>query len=930
MPRNTNATARAEPPGQLRDDVRLLGGLVGEVLREQGGPGLLAGVERVRRDAIAWRSAGAGPDEGRLEGWMSRQSTRRLLQIIRAFGVYFHVINLAEQNHRLRTLAERERAGEPIRESLAEAVDQLRAQGVDERALWEAIEDLTIHPVFTAHPSEARRRTLLLHLDVLANLIAALDNPLATPRSRETVLDDLRRRITLLWQTAETRSERPSVIDEVESVLHPLSEIVYTVVPVVHRSLEAALTDMPGRDPVIDAPRLIRLGTWVGGDRDGNPAVTATVTLGAARIARAAVLRRYLAEVQALGRELSISNRLAGASPALLASLDRDRLELGVQAVERWRDEPYRRKLGLIAERLRRDPYTGVGQGGPGAYPDAPAFIADIDLVRESLAANPTAPGVRLADGPLLDLRRRVETFGLHLAELEIRQDSGRHLDAVDELLGLTGVAGYRGLPEDAKLALFEERLAGPPLALPAASLSTATREVLDTFRAMLTIQQFGGPDSCRTAIISMARAASDVLAVLFLAREAGLFHWPGGDAEAESRLDVVPLFEKVDELRECGRTLATLLAGRAYRTALRARGNRQQVMVGYSDSTKDGGYLAGAWRTYRAQQDLAAIAAGAGIELIVFHGRGGTVGRGGGPMGRAILARPSGARSPYLKTTEQGEVIFARYGNAGIAERHFEQMISAALLSSASAQQGDPAVENPGWVETMERLAEASRHCYEEQVKQSQELLEFFRKATPFHELATLNLASRPVSRTGRNDGPLSLDTLRAIPWVFSWTQARVNLPGWFGLGTALSGETRGGGLDRLQQMYRDWPYFATTIDNAQISLATTDMPTARRYAALADSPAPFATIEAEYSRTVDTVLAVTEQRELLEHAPVLSRSIKLRNPYVDALHLAQVTLLRRFRTLPSDAPEEERDALIDAIHHSINGIAAGLQSTG
>jgi phosphoenolpyruvate carboxylase len=352
--------------------------------------------------------------------------------------------------------------------------------------------------------------------------------------------------------------------------------------------------------------------------------------------------------------------------------------------------------------------------------------------------------------------------------------------------------------------------------------------------------------------------------------------------------------------------------------------------MVGYSDSTKDGGYLAGAWQTNRAQQMLAGAAAGAGIELVIFHGRGGTVGRGGGPMGRAILARPAAARTPYLKVTEQGEVVFARYGDPGIAERHFEQMIHASLLSSASRRQGNPAAENPGWVETMGRLAEASRVEYEAKVKQSPEMLEFFRKSTPFHELATLNLASRPVSRAGNDDGPLSLDTLRAIPWVFSWTQARVNLPGWFGLGTALASEIDADRLDVLRRMYRDWPFFTTTVDNAQISLATADMSTARRYAALANSPDQFAVIEAEYARTVDAVLAITAQEELLERAPVLSRSIKLRNPYVDALHLAQVTLLRRFRSLTPDASEEERAALTDAIHHSINGIAAGLQSTG
>lgn len=928
MARKSTTTARAEPIDSLRDDVRRLGELVGEVLKEQGGPELLAAVEHVRRNAIAWRSTGAEEEERRLERWMQDQTTGRILQIIRAFGVFFHVINLAEQHHRLRTLADREREGETLHESIAIAVEQLRAEGIDEGALLASIERLAIHPVFTAHPSEARRRTLLLHLEVLAGLMTVLDDPRGTPRSRDAFLDELRTRITLLWQTAETRSERPSVIDEVESALYPLLEVVYEVIPAVRRRLDEAVGTSPRR--AVDAPRLIQIGSWVGGDRDGNPAVTPEVTLGAARLGRSALIRRYLAEVQELGRELSISGRLAGASRELLEALERDRHELGVQAVERWRDEPYRRKLGLIAERLRRDPHAGIGGSGPGAYANAETLLADIDLIRSSLAANAEAPGIRLADGPLLDLRRRVEAFGFHLAELEIRQHSGRHLAAVDELLGLSGSAGYKHLTEDEKLALLEERLRGPALALPAGSLSAATREVIDTFRAVLTIQQIGGPTACRTVIVSMTQSASDVLAVLFLAREAGLYHWAGDASPAESALDVVPLFETVHELSECGNMLARVLASPAYRAALRTRGDVQQVMVGYSDSTKDGGYLAGAWQTYRAQQVLATAAAEAGVELTIFHGRGGTVGRGGGPMGRAILARPSLARSPYLKVTEQGEVIFARYGHPGIAERHFEQMISATLLSSASHHLSAPMVEHPGWVDMMERLAEASRLHYDKYVKQSPELLGYFRKSTPFHELATLNLASRPVSRAGNDAGALSLDDLRAIPWVFSWTQARVNLPGWFGLGSALQSEIEAGRLDEWRRLYREWPFFATAIDNAQISAGTADMPTARRYAALADSPEPFGTIESEYRRTVDAILAITEQSELLERSPVLARSIKLRNPYVDALHFAQVTLLGRFRSLPAGAPEDERSALIDAIHHSINGIAAGLQSTG
>ena len=473
-------------------------------------------------------------------------------------------------------------------------------------------------------------------------------------------------------------------------------------------------------------------------------------------------------------------------------------------------------------------------------------------------------------------------------------------------------------------MRVLEERLAiDEPFGLPAEALSAETREVLETFQAMSDVQRMNGPTGAQTCVVSMSRAPSDALAVLLLAREAGLVD------RSTCRLDVVPLFETISELRECGQILARMLSSAPYRAAVRARGNRQQVMVGYSDSNKDGGYLAATWATYRAQQDLAQAASAAGVELVVFHGRGGAVGRGGGPMGRAIRARPSAAASPAFKITEQGEVIFARYGNLVIAERHLEQVLHALVLSTVRGSAFEPPAD---WVEVMERLADQSRQAYEALVKHHPDFMSFFHAATPFPELATLNLGSRPVSRGGRGELP-GLEDLRAIPWVFSWTQARVNLPGWLGLGSALQSEIDAShGLERLQAMYRDWPLFASAIDNAQLSLGTADVPTARRYAELAEAELQpvFECVMQEYDRSVDAVLKVTRQSELLERSPMLARSIKLRNPYVDALHVAQLALLRRFRALPADASGEERHLLMDAIHHSINGIAAGLQTTG
>jgi len=900
------AIARAEPIDRLRDDVRLLGELVGEVLREQGGHDLFTDVEYLRQAAIRLRSTD-GSDEALL-AWVAQQSTLRLLHLVRAFSAYFHLINLAEQHHRVRTLRERQRAqAAPLQESVAAACAELAAQGIHPDQIRDLVQRVEVLPVFTAHPSEARRRTLLHHLECVARLIDELDAERATPLDRSGVLDALRARITLIWQTAEARVERPSVLDEVQSVLYVLAGTVYDVLPRVQSAVATAAGANGAR---------FRFGSWVGGDRDGNPAVTPEVTRAAARLARVAVLRRYRDEVQSLGRDLSISGRLVGCQPELSNSIETDRAELGMRAVPEWRDEPYRRKLGLIGERLRR-----TESGGAGAYTSAEQLLGDLQLIVDSLRAH---GGSRIVSGGLLDLQHRVEAFGFSLAELEVRQHAGRHASAAAELLGLVGVPGYLGLGEAERMRVLEERLAlDEPFGLPAEALSPETHEVLETFQAMRDVQGMNGPTGAQTCVVSMSHAPSDALAVLLLAREAGLVD------RSTCRLDVVPLFETISELRACGQILSRMLASPPYRAAVRARGDRQQVMVGYSDSNKDGGYLAATWATYRAQQDLAQAALAAGVELVVFHGRGGAIGRGGGPMGRAIRARPVDAASPAFKITEQGEVIFARYGSLPIAQRHLEQVLHALLLSSAQVSRSS---EPPGdWVAVMERLADASRLAYESLVKRHPDFMSFFHAATPFPELATLNLGSRPVSRVGRGELP-GLEDLRAIPWVFSWTQARVNLPGWFGLGSALAGEISTWGLQRLQTMYTDWPLFASAIDNAQLSLGTADVPTARRYAALAGPELwpVFEAIMQEYDRSVAAVLQVTSQGELLERSPVLARSIKLRNPYVDALHVAQLALLRRFRALPADGPEEERHLLMDAIHHSINGIAAGLQTTG
>ncbi len=934
--RGGRARVSGESAAALRADVHLLGGLVGDVLREQQGDSLFATVERLRTAAIAARAGGTATAdeiaarEDPLQEWVERQSDEDLLALIRAFGVYFHVINLAEQHHRVRMLRVYERSGRPVHESVAEALGTLAARDVSADTARDLLSSLTVHPVFTAHPSEARRRSLLAHLERIMELLDRLDDPRATPAARQRTLDALRLRITEIYQTAETRIERPSVEDEARTVHYFVAGILYDVAPRIREAVERAFRDAYPEAAPPELTPMLRIGSWVGGDRDGNPAVSPDVTRGVARLARDAVLRRYREEVQALGRDLSLSLRLSGASEELLTSIQADRADLGVAPISQWRDEPYRQKLGLVGERLRRTEVEARG-----GYASANDFAADLALIERSLRGH---CGERIADGPLRDLRDRVHVFGFSLGELEIRQHAERHARAVGEVLRLAGRDDYLAQDEAGRLALLESALAGAPLVPKgpsgAAVLSAEARETLDTFGAMADIQRVFGREACQTYIISMARTPSDVLAALLLARERGLFAWYR-DGSARCDLDIVPLFETIPELEACDGILRRLAALPAYRAALAARGGRQQIMIGYSDSNKEAGYLAATWATHRAAAQLTRAAADLGLDLVLFHGRGGAIGRGGGPMGRAILARASRARAPRLKATEQGEVIFARYGVPEIAERHLEQMLSALLLSASeeTSTEGMSAGGPPdAWIETIQRLVADARSRYDALLRESPAALDFFRQATPFSELATLRLASRPVSRSGGAER-LTLEDLRAIPWGFSWTQIRANLPGWYGLGGALEAEIAAGRLPLLREMYTGWRFFALALDNAQISLGTADMATVHRYATLATTAAgeevPRMLAE-EHARSVSAVLQITGQRELLENVPTLLRTIRLRNPYVDALHLVQIALLRRYRSLAGDAPEERRAYLLDAIHHSINGIAAGLQTTG
>ncbi len=928
----------AEGRERLSATIRLLGDRLGEIIRQQAGDDLFALEEGVRNRAKAIRSTGSAEQRDELLTIVAATSTANARDLIKSFSIYFALVNLAEQMQRLWTLRDRVIAhpDEPRSESIEAAVQELRARGVAPDALRAWMEHALILLVFTAHPTEARRRTSLEKLRRISDMVERLRSTVLTPDETERCLMQIDEDIVGLWQSDDIRMVRPSVIDEVKNGLFYFESTLMDVVPRLYRDLERALARAyPGHQ--WQAPTMLRYGAWMGGDRDGNPFVTPDVTVEAIRQLRSSALRHHIRQVEQLSQRLSQSDRHVEISPELAASLDADAALLPITAEllsRRNPHEPYRRKCTYIREKLRATlRHTETHQpdwfspGGlapePYAYHHSSELVQDIRLMCDSLRANGAAV---VADGELADWLRQAEVFGLHMATLDIRQHSERHEQALAEVLAYAGVcADFGALGEHERIALLEAELQSQrPLIPTRLPYSDDTRETVETFRTIAAILEQLSPESIQTYIISMSRGAADVLTVLLFAREAGLYQ----PERQISRLNIVPLFETGADLAAAGRVVAACLAVPAYRAHLTLRGDLQEIMIGYSDSNKDGGYLAANWALYQAQIALRDLARQQNIELRLFHGRGGAIGRGGGPANQAILAGPPGAMSGQLKMTEQGEVISDRYATPDIAYRHLEQVVNAVLLAGFPTSGDAP----EAWVSTLEELARIARQHYRSLVYDDPDFISYFRNATPIAEISRLNIGSRPASRK-KSD---RIEDLRAIPWVFSWMQSRHTLPGWYGLGTALETYVGGGEgatarLELLQDMYARWPFFRTVIDNAQMILGKADLYIAEQYAALVPdtsvSARIFGTIAQEHARSRRLVCSVAQIGELLENSPVLQRSIRQRNPYVDPLSYIQVELLRRLRTDP-DAPGHE--ALEDAILLSISGIAAGVKNTG
>ncbi|MBN8480857.1 MAG: phosphoenolpyruvate carboxylase [Xanthomonadales bacterium] len=885
----------------LRDDVDRVGTLVGEILAEQEGAPFLDEVERIRVAAIARREA--GDDTGALERALAGAGVIHAGALVRAFATYFQAVNIAERVHRIRRRRDYEMSGAaPQPGGLRDVIARLRAQGVTAAEFADCLARLRIEPVFTAHPTEAVRRALLeKEHEVVRALVADIDRG-RTPVERRSDYERMRLALTAAWQTSELALEKPTVGDELEHVGFYLTDVLYRVVPVYYEVFADALEG----DASVELPALLGFGTWVGGDMDGNPNVGAETIAATLATQRTQVLALYRREVLELASLLSQSLSRVACSAEVLARIDVYRALLPKAAAKlkaRYGDMPYRQLLLLVAERLGESE-----RGREGGYPDANAFIADVRLVLDSLRAH---RGLHAGGFAVQRLLRRAQAFGFHLATLDLRQDSAMH-DAA--LAALLGDADWSTRPVEARVARLQVLLGGNERI--AASSDDTARRTLAVFRTVAELRPRYGERAFGPYIVSMSRSAADALAVLALARIAGCV-----DGEGRVPLDVAPLFETVDDLDAAEGVVRALFADPLYRAHLAARGERQLVMLGYSDSAKDGGLVASRWALQQTQIALTRLAREAGIRIVFFHGRGGSASRGGGKTERAVIASPRGSVDGFLRLTEQGEVIHRKYGIRALALRNLEQMTGAVLRATLRPRPPEP--REAGWREAATAIAAVSRQAYRALVHDDARFPDYFRAATPIDVIERLRIGSRPSRRGGEG----GIDRLRAIPWVFAWSQNRAGLTGWYGVGSGLVAAIERHGRDALAEMTRDWPFFAQLVDDVEMVLAKSDLGIFERYSQLAgDLHAPFfATIRAEFERTRTAILGLKGEDELLAGDLRLRQSIRLRNPYVDPISLLQVDLLARWR-----AAGRDDDDLLRALITTVNGISAGIQNTG
>ncbi|QBJ98380.1 phosphoenolpyruvate carboxylase [Rhodococcus sp. ABRD24] len=919
-PASVSSRAATEP---LREDIRLLGGILGEIVREQAGDDVFALVEQARVESFRVRRSEI--DRADLAAMFARIDTAEAIPVIRAFSHFALLANVAEDIHRERRRAIHVRAGEPPQDSsLAATYVKLDAALPDSETAAAALAGALVAPVITAHPTETRRRTIFETQNRIMELMRYREHVREDALETADVDSRLRRHILTLWQTALIRLSRLRIQDEIEVGLRYYDASLFEVVPRLNAELRDSLRRRwPGVD-LLPEP-MLRPGSWIGGDRDGNPFVTAEVVDRATHRAAETALEHHLSELEVLERELSMSARLV----TVTAGLDRLAEASGDDSAFRA-DEPYRRavrgmrvRLTAAAERILGHPPAHRAIGDLPGYAGPGELAADLQVIDSSLRSHGDAA---VADDRLAQLRNSVEVFGFHLCGLDMRQNSDVHESVVAELLAWSGVhPDYRSLSEEARVALLSRELTNRrPLAAPNATFGEQTTKELGILRAAADVVGRIGPESVPNYIISMCTSVSDMLEAAILLAEVGLLDPDGVDGPT-CPVGIVPLFETIEDLQNGAATLSATLDVPVYRALVASRGHRQEVMLGYSDSNKDGGYLAANWALYRAELDLVRAARETGIRLRLFHGRGGTVGRGGGPSYDAILAQPPGAVAGSLRITEQGEVIAAKYADPRLARRNLEALLAATLESTLLDVEGLGDDAAPAY-SILDELAALARDAYADLVHDTPGFVEYFKASTPVAEIGALNIGSRPASRKPTE----SIADLRAIPWVLSWSQSRVMLPGWYGTGSAFErwiadDDDR---LSTLTALYEKWPFFRTVLSNMAMVMSKSDMGLARRYAELVPDVAlreeVFGKISAEHDRTMAMYRAITGHENLLEDNPALERSVHNRFPYLEPLNHLQVELLRRYRA------GDGSDAVRRGIQLTMNGLATALRNSG